>query len=391
MDSERRNTVQVGIIGVGNMGSSHARCLLENKIPGAALAAVADLDPERLKAFPGVAGWEQPERMLADARLDAVLIATPHYQHVPLGIRALESGLHVLVEKPIAVHKADAERLLAAWKNPAQVFAAVFNQRTDPRYRWVRERIADGAFGPIRRINWIITDWFRTEAYYRNGSWRATWAGEGGGVLLNQCPHQLDLWQWMFGMPKRVRAFCRFGRFHDIEVEDDVTAYLEYESGTTGVFVTTTGEAPGTNRLEIAADNGRVVIEGKTLLFHRNHTSAAEFSAACPKPFDAPPVETRSVTFDGSGEQHPGILRNFVAAIHGTEPLLAPGSEGIHSVELANAMIYSTLTGQTVELPLDGAAYETRLRELARNSTFRKQPGSAGTASPADMSQSFKR
>lgn len=389
MTLENIAAVRIGIVGMGNMGSVHARSLLAAEVPGAELAGVCDMDPKRLDAFAKTPGWNDAEQMIAEGGLDAVLIAAPHYSHVPLGISALNAGLHVLMEKPIAVHKADAERLIAAHKNPRQVFSAVFNQRTDPRYQWVKESIADGRLGRINRVSWIITDWFRTESYYRNNDWRATWAGGGAGVLLNQSPHQLDLWQWMFGMPHQVRAFCHLGRFHDIEVEDDVTAYLQYESGMNGIFTTTTGEAPGTNRLEIAAENGRVIVEGNEIRFDRNQTPTSDFSAACEKPFDAPPAERETIAFDSTGEQHVGILKNFVAAIRGSEPLIAPAREGIHSVELGNAMLFSGLTNQTIELPLDGAAYESKLNELIRTSTYKKKPGNAGKVHVQDMGKSF--
>jgi len=384
------DAVRVGIAGVGGMGSMHARMLLEGKVPGAELRGVSDLDPERLKAFPDVQGWTDPQAMFADGGLDAVLIATPHYDHVPLGIAALEAGLHLLVEKPIAVHKADAERLIAAHAGrSSQVFAAMFNQRTDLHYQWVRARIADGTLGPIQRVCWTTTQWFRTDAYYASGGWRATWAGEGGGVLLNQCPHQLDLWQWMFGMPVRINAFCHLGRFHQIEVEDDVTAYLEYADGMSGVFMTTTGEAPGTNRLEIAADKGRVVIEGDSMRFDRNEVAASEFCANAEGPFASPRTSREDIHVGGSGEQHLGIWKNFVAAIQGREALLAPAPEGIHSVELANAMLLSGMTGKSIDLPLDAAAYEAHLKTLIESSTFEKEQGKTAAASAEDMAQSF--
>jgi predicted dehydrogenase len=265
----------------------------------------------------------------------------------------------------------------------------MFNQRTDPRYRWVRTRIQDGTLGRINRVSWTITDWFRSEQYYRAGGWRATWAGEGGGVLLNQCPHQLDLWQWMFGMPKRVQAFCRLGRFHDIEVEDDVTAYLEHDGGMTGVFITTTGETPGSNRLELAAENGRVVIDGKDIIFDRNETPSSTFCATSDKPFAQPKTQREVHTVDDFGPQHLGILKNFTAAIREQEALIAPAPEGIHSVELGNAMLQSGLNGHPVDLPLDGAAYEKALCERIRKSTFTRNTRVSSIASAADMSESF--
>ncbi len=261
-------SVSLGIIGTGQRGRAHARMLLDGEIPGCALSAVCDVVPAATQPFPGIPTFCSLAEMIASESCDAVLIATPHYSHTFLGIEALEAGLHVLVEKPISVHKADCERLLAAHRSKKQVFAAMFNQRTDPYYQKVRDLVRGGELGKIQRINWIITDWFRPEAYYASGGWRATWAGEGGGVLLNQCPHNLDLFQWIFGMPQRVRGFCQFGRHHEIEVEDEVTAYFEYDDGKTGVFITSTGEAPGTNRLEITGDQGKLVMEGDSLRLH---------------------------------------------------------------------------------------------------------------------------
>jgi predicted dehydrogenase len=311
--------------------------------------------------------------LIRSGEVDAVLIATPHYSHTSIGIDALENGLHVVVEKPISVHKRDCERLLAVHEGrEKQVFAVMFNQRTDSFYRKIRELIQTGELGEIRRVNWIITNWFRTAAYYAGSGWRATWAGEGGGVLLNQSPHNLDLLQWLFGMPARVRAFCRFGQYHQIEVEDDVTAYLEFGNGATGVFITTTGEAPGTNRLEIAGERGKVVYENERLTFIRNEVEMSSFSRQAKTGFEMPRNAEVDFSISGHGGQHVGILKNFAEAILDGAPLIAPGAEGIRSVELANAMLYSTFTGETVELPLDGEAYERKLNELIASSKVKR-------------------
>ena len=243
-----------------------------------------------------------------------------------LASHALQNGLHVLVEKPISVHKADCERLMAAHTDSRQVFAAVLNQRTDPSYMKVREMIRNGELGEIRRINWIITNWFRSAAYYASSDWRATWAGEGGGVLLNQCLHNLDLFQWLFGMPQRVRGFCRMGRYHDIEVEDDVTAYFEYANDATAIFITSTGEAPGTNRLEVAAENGRLVLEDNALVFTKNEVPMSEFSRTTDKQFAGPATNESTFTFPNRGGQHVEILQNFVDAILGWQAADCAGS-----------------------------------------------------------------
>lgn len=384
---EIKNDIRLGIIGMGNMGRIHAALVQEGKVPGLQLSAVADRDAKRLEAFAAAESFSDGSELIQNGEVDAVLIATPHYSHTTLGTEALSAGLHVLVEKPISVHKADCQRLIEAHTNPDLVFCAMFNQRTDPAYVKLRELIQRGELGKVQRINWIVTDWYRTESYYRTGDWRATWGGEGGGVLLNQCPHNLDLLQWLFGMPERVTALCQFGRFHEIEVEDAVTALLEFKDGATGVFITTTGEAPGTNRLEVAADRGKVVIENGSFRFTRTEQTVSEHSQTCEENFSKPPVWNIDIPIDGRGPQHLGILKNFAAAIQGREALIAPAAEGIYSVELANAMLYSGFTGKPVELPMDAAAYEAVLKKKIAESTFVKAPSvDAGTA---DLSQSF--
>ena len=281
-------SVRIGIAGLGNMGSAHARQIIEGKIPRLKLAAVCDENAKKTGQFPQVRNYSGSAAMIRSGEIDAILVATPHFSHTTIGIDALKSGLHVMVEKPISVHKADCQKLIAAHKNKRQVFAAMFNQRTDPFYIKIRKLVRCGGLGKIRRVNWIITNWFRTDAYYASSDWRATWQGEGGGVLLNQCPHNLDMLQWIFGMPQSVRSFCRLGHYHKIEVEDDVTAWFEYPNGATGVFITSTGEAPGTNRLEITGDLGRLVYEDNAIRLTRNEIEASKFCRTSKESFAAP-------------------------------------------------------------------------------------------------------
>ena len=385
------NAIRLGVIGLGNMGAAHVRSLQGGSVPALEVAAVCDSDPARLTATdPAVAMFTDPHALIHSGQVEAVLIATPHYSHTTLGIEALQSGLHVLVEKPISVHKADCEQLIAAHAGrEQQVFAAMFNQRTDPFYQKIRALLQNGELGEIRRVNWIVTAWFRTQAYYASGGWRATWAGEGGGVLLNQCPHHLDLLQWIFGMPVSVRAFCRLGRYHDIEVEDDVTAYLEFANGAAGVFITSTGESPGSNRLEITGERGRLVFENDRLTFTRNEEEMTRFSHATKLSFAAPPVWEVNIPVPGKGEQHAGILKNFADAILHQTPLIAPAPEGIYSVELANAMLLSSFTGETVELPMDAERYAAQLKKLVAGSPATKAPSETVSGPASDFSQSF--
>jgi len=379
--AKKINAVKLGIVGLGAMGAGHARSIFDGLVPKCRLAALCDSNPAAGDAFPGIPYFPDPASLIRSGTVDAVLVCTPHDSHAEIGIAALEAGLHVLVEKPIAVEKAEALKLLAAHRRPGQVFAAMFNQRTDPVYQKLRQLVTSGALGQIRRVNWTATHWFRTEAYYAQGGWRATWAGEGGGVLLNQCPHNLDLFQWIFGMPSKVRGFCQFGRYHHIEVEDDVTAYFEYPDGMTGIFIASTGEAPGTNRMEVAAERGRVVVEDGQIEFRRNKIPATEFSRTTDKIFARPPFQERTIAVTPhKGGQHTAILKNFTNAILRGETLLAPAAEGIHSVELANAILLSSIENSTVELPLAAPRYAKLLARLKASSAKNMKPKRSTTA-----------
>ena len=386
--STARN-VRLGIIGMGNMGKFHADYLLAGKVPRAALTAVCSTSPAKLEHYKSVKIFDDGEKLIRSGAVDAVVIATPHYQHTSLGIAAFEAGVHVMVEKPISAHKADAERLIAVRRqHPKLVFGAMFQFRTEPRYTKIQKLIQSGELGEVVRINWIITDWYRTEAYYASGGWRATWKGEGGGVLLNQCLHQLDTLQWLVGMPARVRGFCQIGRFHNIEVEDNVSIFMEWKNGATGVFVSSTGETPGTNRFEIVGTRGKVVLENGKLTFTRNDADMIEFSKAAKTGFAKPEATEENIPIENAPAPHAALMQNFVDAILDGSPLMVPGEEGIHSVELANVMLYSSLIQQTVELPMESAAFETKLQQLVADSKFQKK---VVEVSGEDFTKSFHR
>ncbi|MBA4149397.1 MAG: Gfo/Idh/MocA family oxidoreductase [Verrucomicrobia bacterium] len=385
------NNVRVGIIGMGNMGKHHAEYLLAGKVNRCELTAVCSTSPHKLESYKqkGVKIFSDGEEMIRSNEVDAVLIATPHYQHTSLGIAALKAGKHVMVEKPISAHKADAERLIAVSKeHPKLVFGAMFQLRTENRYVKIKKLITDGSLGEIVRFSWIVTDWFRTEAYYASGGWRATWRGEGGGVLINQCLHQLDMLQWLLGMPSKVRSFVQLGRFHNIEVEDQVTAYLEFPNNATGVFTASTGEAPGTNRFEIAGTMGKLVLENDKLSFTRNEVSMVEQSKTAKLGFQKPEVWNVDVPITTVPAQHATLMQNFVDAILDGAQLISPAEEGIHSIELANVMLYSGLIDQTVQMPMDSAAYECKLKQLIAESKIEKK---VVEISSEDFTKSFTR
>ena len=373
------SNVKIGIIGIGNMGSSHAVYLNNGEVPGAELTAVCDTNPERLQwakesLNEDVQTFDNPEAFFEFGNIDAVIVATPHYDHPTLAIQAFEKGLHALVEKPAGVFTKSVREMNEVAKKSGKVFGIMFNQRTNPLYQKLRDLVQSGELGEIKRTNWIITDWYRSQSYYDSGGWRATWAGEGGGVLANQDPHQLDLWQWTSGlMPKRVRAFCGFGKFHDIEVEDDVTAYVEYENGATGVFVTSTGDAPGTNRYELSGDRGKLVVEDGKLTFWRLRQSEREFNREYKGGFGEPECWKIDIPVEGTATQHKGITINWVNAIRNGTKLLGPGEEGIKGLEISNAIHLSAWTDDWVDLPIDEDLFYSKLQEKIKNSSYKKK------------------
>lgn len=381
--------VKLGIIGFGNMGTAHSKNILAGKTPEIHLTAVADRDASRRewakKGLPDVVVFSEGSELIDSGLCDAVLIAVPHYQHPELAIMAFDKGLHVMCEKPAGVYTKQVIEMNEAAKKCGLTFGMMFNQRTNCLYRKMRELVTGGTLGAIKRVNWIITDWYRAQFYYDSGDWRATWAGEGGGVLLNQCPHNLDLIQWICGMPSRVRAFCHEGKWHDIEVEDDVTAYFEYPNGATGVFVTTTGDAPGDNRFEVTLEKGTLICEGDSLILRKLDTSEREFCYASKEGFATPACETVRVETDGENPQHVGVLNAFAANILRGEPLIAGGEEGIHGLTLSNAMHLSSWLGQTVELPFDEDLFLSMLNRRRESSRVKN----SGTSVVSDTAGSY--
>lgn len=348
--------VKIGIIGIGGIGSAHFNCIGSGKIEGMELRAVCDIDPARLdyckSVIPDIPAFSDYHVMIKSGLVDAVLVSVPHPLHAKISIDALKAGLHVLCEKPEDIRVSAAYKLNEASKNSGKVFGIMFNQRTDPVYSKAREIVRSGALGSLKRSVWIITNWYRTQYYYESGDWRATWSGEGGGVLLNQAPHNLDLWQWICGMPEEINAFCGVGRWHNIEVEDEAQIICRYPGGAVGTFITSTGELPGSNRLEITGTKGSIVVEQGKLTFKKLLKDEREICFTDKKSWPAAEYETEVYKPDTAGSAHAGILKNFADAInHGAE-LLAPGVEGINELSISNAAYLSSWTERAVKLPL---------------------------------------
>jgi len=359
--------IRVGIVGCGIMGKNHAASFKKGLIPGASLTAVCDTNPKVLEwakeNIPNVQTFNSSSALFADKSVDAIIISTPHYDHPIIAMEAIDAGIHVMVEKPAGVFTKNVRELNAKAAASSVVFALMYNQRTNPMYKKMRSMVKNGEIGAIKRNSWLITDWYRPQAYYNDDGWRATWKGEGGGVLINQCPHNLDLWQWICGMPKTVTAFAHNGKWHDIEVEDDVTAYVEYENGATGVFITSTADCPGSNRFEVLGDLGKLVCENGKLTHYKLEISEREFNRTNKEMFAYPPSTSSVIDCPGDYPEHPGVLTAFIEKINGTGELIAKGEEGIHGLTVSNAIHLSSWLKKTVELPLDEDLFLAELKK----------------------------
>lgn len=369
--------IRLGIIGMGNMGSSHAMSIVEGKCPDFELVAIADIKPDRIQWGKDeeygdkIARFSTAEEMFDSGLIDACIVAVPHYDHPKYAMECMKRGIHVMVEKPAGVYTKQVREMNEFAKEHNVVFGMMFNQRTNHIYRKMRELVKSGKYGEIRRTSWIITNWYRPQAYYDSGEWRATWKGEGGGVLLNQCPHQLDLWQWICGMPVKVHSHLKYGKWHDIEVEDDVSTYVEYENGATGTFITTTGDACGSNRFEIQMDKAKIVAEGDNLEVIEFDMSEPEFSKVNDNPFGNPQYINVEVETDGKNEQHIGVLNAWGGAILRGEDLVAQGYEGINGLTLSNAMHLSSWLGKEIEIPFDEDLYLEELMKRVKTSRLK--------------------
>ncbi len=382
--------VRLGIIGIGNIGTNHVKNFMDGKCPEIDLVAVCDINPDRLnwakENLPeSVARFDDAIAMMDSGLVEAVVVAVPHFDHPGLAIEAMKRNLHVMVEKPAGVYSVQVREMNEVAETANVTFGMMFNQRTNCVYRKMKEIVDSGEMGNIRRVNWLITNWYRPQMYYDSGAWRATWSGEGGGVLLNQCPHQLDMLQWICGMPVMVDAHVHLGKWHDIEVEDDVTAYMEFANGATGLFVTSTGDMPGTNRFEITLDKGKLVVEDDKLYKWELDVAEPEFSKTNTEPFGQPKVTFSEVETDGENPQHVGVFNAFAANIlHGT-PLIANGQEGVNGVLLSNAMHFSCFLGRPVKFPYDEKMYYNELQK--RMATSRRKENVKAVV--ADTSSSF--
>ncbi len=375
--------VKLGIIVYGAEGGMYAGFFKNNDErlnDNIELAAICDNDPAKkakvAEDFPGLPFFDNYLDLLESGVVNAIVTTVPHYDHCVMGIAALERGIHLLGEKPAGVYTKDVERLIETSKKyPETTFAIFFNQRTNPLYRKVKQLMDEKAIGDLQRATWIITTWWRPQGYYNQSAWRATWGGEGGGVLVNQAPHQLDLLQWICGKPEKVYAKLQYGAGRNIVVENEVNALLDFGNGATGSFITCTNDIVGTDRFEIFGTKGKIIVEdSKKLIVKQLTAPEAELS----ENMDMQDVMrlfmgqinmedyvkvTEEEFVTPQGLQHISVLNNFADHIVNGEPLLANGEEGINGVTLANAMHLSSWLDKEVDYNVDGDLYLAELNK----------------------------
>ena len=369
--------MKTAVVGVGNMGSKYASLIFDGKIAGMELAALTRMRSpysEMLKAAvdSGIPVFDSADEIFGavekgDLELDAVVIATPHISHEDIAVKAFAHGLNVLTDKPAGVYSRQARNMDEAALRSGKVFSIVFNQRTLPVYKKLKEILDSGKYGGLKRVNWIVTDWYRPEKYYTSSSWHATWKKDGGGVLLNQAPHNLDMIQWLFGMPVRVQGFCKEGHFHNIEVEDDVTAYLEWDNGATGVFITSTGEAPGSNRLEISLEEATIICENGKLrvgeTFPEMRKKEPEYRDESTEYFKKIKGTWSEYVFDKENAPYEIVLQSFSDECNGTGMSIAHGSEGRKSLMISNAIYLSSWEKKMIDIPAFGSDRELEFEQ----------------------------
>jgi len=356
--------VRLAIVGAGaGVFNMHAPALraLEVEVEVVGLSDVVAEPAQGRAADFGCPFFADYHQMLASTLPEAVVVIAPHPFHAPLAIEALRAGAHVLVEKPIALQVAEADAMIAVAADVGRLLAVNLQQRTRGVIRTARALIQDGRLGAIQRVEMVAT-WTRTAAYYRRAGWRGTWRGEGGGVLMNQAPHTLDVLCHLLGLPARVVAWNRT-LYHDIETEDTSLSMLEWANGAQGTLLVSTAQAGEPERLEIVGTRGALRLQNGALAVSSAEADLLEFMRDDPDPFARLPYTPVEVDIESGGGTHQTIYENFVAAIRDGVPLVADGAQGRMSLEVANAIILSSHTGRAVELPVDRAAYAALLAE----------------------------
>ena len=361
--------VRMALIGFGGMGSKYAAMIRNGQIDGMVLAGVCCRNAPGQKVlreeYPGVAIYRDVKDTLAHAaEFDAALIVTPHTSHVEIARQMVAAGKHILLDKPAGVYARQVRELTEQAEKAGVSFGMMFNNRANPAFGKARELLQSGAIGTPVRAVWVCNTWFRTPAYHKSAPWRSSWNGECGGLLINQSQHYLDLWLWLLGMPDKVYTDLSFGRYVPITVDDAVDMQLLYDNGLHGTFISSTGEAPGVNRLEIWGDKGRLCVEDTARVFlDENEVSTTRFAAESTQVYGDLPHHCRELPVEPTPEMYQTILRNFCDHLRKGTPMIADGTDGLRAVELTNGAYVSAWLERKVQLPVEDGVFEELLHK----------------------------
>ena len=362
------NQVRAALIGFGGMGKIYAKMLYAGMVPDLKLIGVCSRNAQGQellrKEFSGVEIYQDADDMASHAdAFDAVIIVTPHTSHVPIGLQMVRLHKHILMDKPAGINAGEVEELVRTCEERNVVFAMMFHNRCLPAFAAAQQMLSEGALGTLHRAVWVCNSWYRTPAYHRSAPWRSSWNGECGGLMINQNPHYLDLWNWLFGMPQKVYASLEFGRYNDFAVDDAADIQFFYETGFHGTMISATGEAPGINRLEIWGSKGKLTIEdGKTLHFDENQVSTAEFARTNQDIFTVLPHKCREIPVTPLQNPYGAVMQRFAESVGGKEKVVADGTDGLKEVQLANAIYVSGWEEKRVQVPVQEQRYLDGLR-----------------------------
>ena len=355
------------IVGYGNMGGQYAEKIYNGKIKGLSLYGILCRNqPGQQKireSMPEVTVFPNEESMFqARENFDALIITTPHKEHVRVVERAQQAGLHVLCEKPLGVTVEECEAL--SYEDTGTVNAMIFNWRAREVYRQVYEYIHSGKLGRLTQVIWVANFWYRPAYYHHASGWRSSWSGEGGGLLINQCQHLLDMWNWLFGQPCEVSARLGYGCYSDIDVDDKASLFFRHENGMWGTFLSSSGDSPGTNRLEILGEMGKLVVEdNRYFTIYKNEISTTEVSKTSQEMYPKIPYVEERREVEQTESEYTVILQNFIDAMEGREKPLAALCDGRRALENCNAAYLSDWQQKPLQIPCDCKAYDFELQK----------------------------
>jgi len=366
--------IRIGIAGIGFIAEEYIKLITAGRIQNAEVRALSSRNRSHMEAVKekyqlDAVLFTDYEAMLSSGLIDAVMICTPHFHHPGMAIKAIRRGIHTMIEKPVGIFPEELRELAESLQTHPDVKAGVlYCRRTNPIYQQIKDFLDSGELGQLKRVTWIITNAsvYRTQAYYNSATWRGTYVGEGGGLLLNQVSHHIDMLVWLLGLPKAIQANCYSAVERNIEVENEVSITMEYPGQAIGQFISSTREFPGTNRLEISCSKAQLILENeKDLTVRKLGVEETEFNRTTNIPFAFIPYEEEIHNFEPyeNPEIQARIVNNFISAVTDGKPIACPVEDAIRSQQFIIGAYLSSWQEKKLTLPADGKAFTEELKK----------------------------